>query len=112
MLKEHHLGVCLGNPNEINKNNDKYHRDLESSSWECFICLLLFDFTKCVFPSQHLRNASLCSMSPATKIIKLTYRVAKESALGVGNKQMRLDTVIVMLPSTLCGTLDLQNGPG
>lgn len=76
-----------------------------STIWEPLICPLLSDCAKWVFLNQHLKNFTLCSMSPATKIIRLTCSAAEESALGAGNKWMRTDTVIVILASTLCGTL-------
>lgn len=79
-----------------------------STIWEPPICPLLSDCTHWVFLNQHLKNFTLCSMSPATAIIKLTGSAAEESALGAGNKRMRADSVIVILASTSGGTLAWQ----
>lgn len=74
-----------------------------STVCELLICSLLSDCTKWVFLNLHLKMFTLCSMSPATKIIKLTCSAAEASSLGAGNQWMWADTVIVSLASTLCG---------
>lgn len=76
-----------------------------SAAWEFLICPLLSDCTKWVLLNQQLKIFTLCSVSPATKIIKLTCSAAKKSALGAGNKWIWTDTVILILASKLCGTL-------
>lgn len=81
-----------------------------STVWELLICPLLSDCTKWVFLNQHLKSFTLCSMSPATKIIKLTRSAAEESALGAGNKWMWTGTVTAILAFTLYKTLAWQCG--
>lgn len=76
-----------------------------SAAWELLICPLRSDCTKWVLLNQRLKIFTLCCMSPATKIIKLTCSAAEKSALGAGNKWMWTATVILILASKLCGTL-------
>lgn len=76
-----------------------------STAWELLICPLLSDCTKWVLLNQHLKIFTLCSMSPATKIITLTCSAAEKSASGAGDKWMWTDTVILILASKPCGTL-------
>lgn len=106
LLNNEVLGLCLGNhaDQRIINNSNNHRVCCASTIWEPLIRPLLSDCTKWVFLNQRLKNFTLCSMSPATKIIKLTCSAAVESALGAGNKWMWTDTVIVILASTLCGT--------
>lgn len=97
--------------NNNNSNSNSNHRVCCAPTlWETLICPLLSDCTTWVFLNQHLKNFTLCSMSPASKIIKLTCSAAEESALGAGNKWMWTDTVTVIPSSTLCGTSAWQCG--
>lgn len=53
---------------------------------EFLICPLMSECTKWFFLNQHLKNFTLCSMSLATKIIRLTQSTAQGSALVARNK--------------------------
>ena len=51
-----------------NNNNSNNHRvGCAPTLWETLICPLLSDCTTWVFLNQHLKNVTLCSMSPASK---------------------------------------------
>lgn len=111
-ILEFDWGTGLSVPGESHWSQDsrkmnncrKNCRESSAPIWECLICPLLSDCTKRCFQSP-LKNLTHCSLSPASKIIRLTSSVSEEVALVPGNKWIGTDTVAITHVPTLCRTL-------